>query len=105
MEIFEIVFWLIFSVIATSIFLMIGYGIFSTYKETKLPLQEVKVKIIGKTIRRRNEFEHYYMTFEQKSGERFELEVKSEDYGLYIEGDEGYVIYQGTKMQTFIRQN
>ncbi|MFB5673495.1 DUF2500 domain-containing protein [Paenibacillus terreus] len=45
----------------------------------------------------------YYVTFEFQNGERKELEVKGEQYGLIVEGDRGKLVYQGTRFKAFER--
>ena len=45
----------------------------------------------------------YYVTFEFQNGERKELEVKGEQYGLIVEGDRGKLVYQGTRFKSFER--
>ncbi|MFB5759813.1 DUF2500 domain-containing protein [Paenibacillus medicaginis] len=45
----------------------------------------------------------YYVTFEFQNGERKELEVKGEQYGLIVEGDRGRLVYQGTRFKSFER--
>lgn len=46
----------------------------------------------------------YYMTFQVQSGDRMELQVDSTDYGLLIEGDRGFLTFQGTRYLDFQRQ-
>jgi len=36
---------------------------------------------------------HYYLTFHKRDGNRVEMEVPGEDYGLAAEGDEGVLVY------------
>lgn len=45
----------------------------------------------------------YYITFQTKSGERIEFSVEDSEYGLWIEGDEGVLSYQGTRYLGFKR--
>ncbi len=35
----------------------------------------------------------YYVTFHKRDGNRVEMEVSGEDYGLAAEGDEGILVY------------
>lgn len=46
----------------------------------------------------------YYVTFEVESGDRMELEVKSYDYGMLVEGDYGVLSFQGTRYLGFERK-
>lgn len=45
----------------------------------------------------------YYITFEFDDGRRSEFEVRAEEYGLLVEGDEGRLTYQGTRYLGFER--
>ena len=44
------------------------------------------------------------MTFEQSGGERFELEVPENEYGLLVVGDSGTVTMKGTRHLGFQRE-
>lgn len=48
--------------------------------------------------------QRHYVTFEQPSGERFELEVPAAEYGLLVEGDRGSVTMKGTQYLGFARE-
>lgn len=45
----------------------------------------------------------YYVTFHKRDGNRVELEVPGEDYGLAAEGDEGILVWQGDTFVVFKR--
>lgn len=47
---------------------------------------------------------HYFATFEVESGDRMELEMDGQDYGLLVEGDWGTLSFQGTRYLGFRRQ-
>ncbi|GAA1975503.1 hypothetical protein GCM10009817_14630 [Terrabacter lapilli] len=46
----------------------------------------------------------YFVTFEEPSGERRELQVRGRDYGQLTEGDRGHLIHQGSRYKGFTRQ-
>ena len=46
----------------------------------------------------------YYVTFEVESGDRMELRVDGEEYGLLVEGDQGLLTFQGTRYLGFERR-
>jgi hypothetical protein len=46
----------------------------------------------------------YFVTFEEPSGERRELQVAGADHGRLAEGDRGHLIHQGTRYKGFTRQ-
>ena len=45
----------------------------------------------------------YYVTFEVDSGDRMELCVSGEEYGMLVEGDCGKLSFQGTRYLSFER--
>lgn len=45
----------------------------------------------------------YYVTFEIASGDRMELKVKGNEYGMLAEGDHGQLSFQGTRYLGFSR--
>lgn len=46
---------------------------------------------------------HYFATFEVVSGDRMELEMDGQDYGMLVEGDCGTLSFQGTRYLGFRR--
>ena len=46
----------------------------------------------------------YYVTFQFDNGERLELRVPGEQYGLMAEGDKGVLSFQGTRFISFERK-
>ena len=45
----------------------------------------------------------YYVTFQVQSGDRMELHVTGQEYGLLVEGDQGSLSFQGTRYLGFER--
>lgn len=45
----------------------------------------------------------YYVTFEVKSGNRIELIVSGQEFGMLVEGDCGELTFQGTRYKAFER--
>lgn len=46
----------------------------------------------------------YYITFELENGERMEMPVSGQFYGMNAEGDSGMLTHQGTHMISFERE-
>lgn len=46
----------------------------------------------------------YYVTFQVESGDRMELHVAGQEFGLLIEGDRGMLSFQGTRYLAFERK-
>ena len=45
----------------------------------------------------------YFVTFHKRDGNRIELIVPGEDYGMAAEGDEGILVWQGNEFVVFKR--
>ena len=45
----------------------------------------------------------YYVTFEVTSGDRMELHMSGQEFGLLVEGDQGKLTFQGTRYLGFQR--
>ena len=45
----------------------------------------------------------YYVTFQVASGDRMELQMSGQEYGLLAEGDQGELTFQGTRYLDFQR--
>ena len=45
----------------------------------------------------------YYATFEFESGDRMELELQGNEYGMLVEGDKGKLTFQGSRYLGFQR--
>ena len=48
-------------------------------------------------------YSKYFVTFEFESGDRLEMPVDGQDYGLLVEGDTGKLTFQGTRYLSFTR--
>jgi hypothetical protein len=46
----------------------------------------------------------YYVTFEVESGDRMELHVTGDEFGMLVEGDIGKLTFQGTRYKGFERK-
>ncbi|MBQ7415535.1 MAG: DUF2500 domain-containing protein [Oscillospiraceae bacterium] len=46
----------------------------------------------------------YYATFQFASGDRMELHVSGQEYGMLVEGDIGDLTFQGTRYLGFVRK-
>lgn len=46
----------------------------------------------------------YYVTFQVESGDRIEMSVPGSEYGMFAEGDEGELSFQGTRYLSFYKK-
>ena len=116
-EAFNIVFSVItFMVLA--VFIMVFTTIFRQRRQNSTaPRLTVAATVIGKRMDvsahhhnyNRNNLHYpssstfYYITFEVDSGDRIELFVPNDIYGLIVEGDRGNLTFQGTNLISFER--
>ena len=69
-------------------------------KQGKKPVYNIQAEVKGKRTLIEADPENsnipktrYYVTFHKRDGNRVEMEVPGEDYGLAAEGDEGILVY------------
>ena len=103
----------IFFILFISVFVLSFYRIL---KQNKVNNNSPRLKVEAKVVDKRDHHSHshsnnhshtyysYYITFEFESGDRMELAVPEYEYGLIIEGDYGYLTFQGTKFISFERR-
>lgn len=111
MGLFYIMFFLVFGMIIYTLI----QNIAEWDKNNKSPKLTVDAKIVDKrshtTHHHHNHNGHhhttrstsYYVTFEVQSGDRMELRVPRDEYGLLVEGDTGMLSFQGTRYLGFER--
>ncbi len=109
--VFPIFFLLIFAIIAITLI----KGLAGWRKNNDQPVLNVNASVVSKreNYRRaaRNQNNHplhtghtsYFVTFQFDSTDRLELQVDGEDYGMIVEGDEGVLVFQGTRFHSFDR--
>lgn len=112
MGLFYIMFFLVFGMIIYTLI----QNIAEWDKNNKSPKLTVDAKIVDKrshtTHHHHNHNGHhhttrstsYYVTFEVQSGDRMELRVPMDEYGLLVEGDAGMLSFQGTRYLNFERK-
>lgn len=102
---------IIFLIVIGGIVFTVFNGILQWSKNNNSPILTVPAKVVTKRSNTRggsgNTSAHtsYYVTFEVQSGDRLELKMNGRDFGLLAEGDFGLLTFQGTRYQTFERQN
>lgn len=116
---------IMFSLFPIMFFLVFGIIIFSVIKSlsvsmhnNKQPMIPVEAKIVTKRYDVSHHRHHhgdnmhhhhsssstsYFVTFEMANGERMELKVPSNEFGMMVEGDEGTLEFQGTRFISFTR--
>lgn len=116
MEFLFVVFPILFSVVFLLVFGIIIYTFVRSIKQERnndrSPRLTVEAKVVSKRTNYRrssNSSGHmghttYFVTFEVESGDRMELTVAGQEYGLLVEGDFGELSFQGTRYLGFQRK-
>ena len=115
--VFGLMFYLVFFAIFGMFIVFAVKGISQWNKNNHSPKLTVPAKVVAK---RTNVSHHnhnhgttgmhhtthsttYYVTFQVESGDRMELHVAGQEFGLLVEGDEGKLTFQGTRYLGFER--
>jgi len=116
-NIFPIIFMIIFVIVIGGFVVAIVSGIKQWSHNNNQPRLIVNAKVVSK----RQDVSHhthnngdnmapshststtYYVTFEVESGDRMELHVNGNEYGILVEGDNGKLTFQGTRYLGFNR--
>lgn len=101
-----------FSVLFVAVFLLlIGVVVFvivsniaRAARGRASPRLTVQARVVAKRAQVWNHYTYYYATFEVESGDRMELSLDGEDFGLLAEGDVGELTFQGKKFLSFERR-
>lgn len=113
---FEIIFFLMFFLVFGMIIFTFIRGIGEWNRNNHSP----KLAVDATVVTKRNQVSHhhhnssndvmhtshsttYYVTFQVESGDRMELMVNGNEFGMLVEGDHGKLTFQGTRYIGFER--
>ena len=113
---FEVMFTIVFVIVIGTFVVTAVRGIGQWNKNNNSPRLTVPATVVAKrtnVTRHRhggtNGHHHhhtstsYYVTFQVDSGDRMELHMTGQEYGMLVEGDKGYLSFQGTRYLGFDR--
>ncbi len=109
----EMMFPIFFTFVFVIVFVMFGISFVQMAKQhhhnQNSPELTVSAGLVSKrehTVHHHDSISHtyYYLTFEVESGDRIELQVEGETYGLLVEGDVGRLTFKGTEFIDFVRK-
>lgn len=111
MSFFDIAFAVIFVLVIGVFVVTLIKGVGRWHRNNQSPRLTVEAQVIAKredVSRRRHDghyhhYTDYFVTFQVKSGDRMELQMEGEQYGLIVEGDRGQLTFQGTRFIQFER--
>lgn len=112
-SVFSILFPLMFLLVVGMFVFVLIQGISTWNKNNHSPRLTVPARIVSKryTVNHSGGTDHmmhstfhtYYVTFQVDSGDRMELRVSGQEYGMLAEGDRGQLTFQGTRYLSFER--
>lgn len=108
---FQIIFVLMFVLVFGTFIVTFIKSISEWHKNNNSPRLTVAASIVSKrtNVSHHHHKHHahhstsYYVTFQVESGDRMELHMSGEEYGLLAEGDQGKLTFQGTRYLGFER--
>lgn len=113
--IFPIFFFLVFGLFLVMFISTFVRGTKRWHKNNQSP----RLTVMATVISRRQDISHHrsandtmhdytstrhYVTFQVESGDRMELQLPGQEYGLLMEGDYGRLTFQGTRYLSFERE-
>ena len=109
----EILFGLFFILFFVMFFSILIRNIGEWSKNNASPRLTVPAKVVAKRSSHHHHHHahggmhhstYYHVTFEVESGDRMELSLSGQEYGLLAEGDTGRLSFQGTRYLSFERE-
>jgi hypothetical protein len=93
---------IIFVIVISFILFSVIKGVGEWSKNNQSPTLNVRAKVLAKrtAVRGGGEtraYSQYFVTFEVESGDRMELKVKDNEFGMLVEGDQGELTFQGSR--------
>ena len=108
---FGVMFTLMFILVFAIFIVTIIRGIGQWNKNNNSPRLTVPASVVSKRMNvSHHHHDHhthhstsYYVTFQVDSGDRMELYMTGQEYGMLVEGDKGNLTFQGTRYLGFER--
>ncbi|MGD6959646.1 DUF2500 domain-containing protein [Rossellomorea aquimaris] len=99
---------IVFVIVISFILFSVIKGVGEWSKNNQSPTLNVRAKVLAKrtAVRGGGEtraYSQYFVTFEVESGDRMELKVKDNEFGMLVEGDQGELTFQGSRYLGFVR--
>lgn len=110
--VFEVLFFIVFFLALAAIVVNLARSVAQWSKNNHAPRLTVPATVVSKrtAVSHRHHgsgayyrMTTYYATFQVASGDRMELSMSGQEYGLLAEGDRGDLSFQGTRYLGFVR--
>ncbi|TQR21512.1 DUF2500 domain-containing protein [Psychrobacillus vulpis] len=101
----------VFIIVIGGFIFIIGSSIKQRNKNDNSPKLSVPAQIVAKRTNtwggsgNSSASTSYYVTFQVESGDRMELQLNGQEYGMLAEDDLGILTFQGTRFLTFERKH
>ena len=111
---------LVFAIVIIMLLVVAVRGVSRWHQNNQSPVLTVEAEIVAKRADVTHHNHHtgtdggmmhttsstsYYATFQVESGDRMELYIPRNEYGMLAEGDRGRLTFQGTRYLRFERAN
>ncbi|AYC30403.1 DUF2500 domain-containing protein [Paenisporosarcina cavernae] len=109
-SLFSIIFPLFFLVVFGIILFAIIKGISQWSKNNRSPILTVPAEVVTKRTKTSGgtgdsaASTRYFVTFEVQSGDRMELQLSGQEFGMLADDDIGLLTFQGTRYKSFERK-
>lgn len=105
---FPILFLVVFGLAIGTIIVTLGKSAVRGMKNNAAPRLSVPARAVSRreayhSRGDRRGWTQYFVTFEFESGDRMELEMEGEQYGMIVEDDQGQLTFQGSRFIAFNR--
>ncbi|MDY2770099.1 MAG: DUF2500 domain-containing protein [Eubacteriales bacterium] len=101
---FSVLFVIVFLLILGMFIFVFVSNIARAARDRASPRLTVQARVVAKRAQVWNHYTYYYATFEVESGDRMELSLDGEDFGLLAEGDSGELTFHGGRFLSFERR-
>ena len=112
-SVFPILFIIVFAIVIVTFIVTAAKGLSQWHQNNQSPRLTVEATVVAKrqsfsSHRSGGEMHtttstRYFATFQVESGDRMELQMSGQDYGMLVEGDRGRLTFQGTRYLDFQR--
>lgn len=104
-DVFGVIFVLVFILVAGVIIHSLVKSARQGIRNSRSPQLTVEAVVVAKRTEVWGDHArtYYHVTFQVESGDRMEMQLEGEQYGLLAEGDQGRLTFQGTRYISFER--
>lgn len=115
-DVFDILFVICFALVIATFAVVLVKNLSTWHQNNRSPRLSVPAEVVSKRMdvsyhhhtgashmHHTSSSTWYYATFQVESGDRIELSISGQEYGMLAEGDRGTLTFQGTRFLSFER--